>query len=138
MKMLASLVVACFALAACNAPAPQPSAPPAPGSVAVTPPGFQLPEGTDCSAKITRYRAIQDNDLSMGHVVQSVYDQIKRERTPPRRSAQPAATRRPSRWSLLHKGATVIRPTRVRGRPQPFQPLPRNQWISGSTVFSRP
>jgi len=79
MKMLASLVVACFALAACNAPAPQTSAPPTPGSVAVTPPGFQLPEGTDCSAKIARYRAIQDNDLSMGHVVQSVYDQIKRE-----------------------------------------------------------
>ena len=41
--------------------------------------GFQLPEGTDCSAKIARYRAIQDNDLSMGHVVQSVYNQIKRE-----------------------------------------------------------
>jgi hypothetical protein len=79
MKMLASLVAACFALAACNAPAPQASAPPTPGSVAVTPAGFQLPEGTDCSAKIARYRAVQDNDLSMGHVVQSVYDQIKRE-----------------------------------------------------------
>jgi hypothetical protein len=78
-KTLAPLAVACFALASCNAPAPQASAPPAPGSVAVTPPGFQLPEGTDCSAKIARYRAIQDNDLSMGHVVQSVYNQIKRE-----------------------------------------------------------
>ena len=42
-------------------------------------PGFKLPEGTDCSAKIARYRAVQDNDLSMGHVVQSVYNQIKRE-----------------------------------------------------------
>ena len=72
MKMLAPLVVACFALAACNAPAPQASAPP-------TPPGFQLPEGTDCSAKIARYRAVQDNDLSMGHVVQSVYRQVKRD-----------------------------------------------------------
>jgi hypothetical protein len=79
MKMLASLVVACFALAACNAPAPQASAPPAPGSVAVTPSGFQMPEGADCSAKIARYRAVQDNDLSMGHVVQSVYNQIRRE-----------------------------------------------------------
>jgi hypothetical protein len=78
MKTLAPLVVACFALAACNAPAPQASAPP-PGSVAVTPPGFQLPEGADCSAKIARYRAVQDNDLSMGHVAQSVYNQIKRE-----------------------------------------------------------
>ncbi len=79
MKMPVPLVVACFALAACNAPAPQASAPPAPGSVAVTPPGFQLPQGADCSAKIARYRAVQDNDLSMGHVVQSVYNQVKRE-----------------------------------------------------------
>jgi hypothetical protein len=69
----------CFAITACNAPAPQASAPPAPGSVAVTLPGFQLPEGTDCSAKIACYRAVQDNDLSMGHVVQSVYNQIKRD-----------------------------------------------------------
>ena len=45
----------------------------------MTPPGFQLPEGTDCSTKIARYRAIQNNDLSMGNVFQSVYDQIKRE-----------------------------------------------------------
>ena len=80
MKTLAPRVVrVCFALTACNAPAPQASAPPAPGSVAVTPPGFQLPEGTDCSAKIARYRAVQDNDLSMGHVVQSVYNQMKRD-----------------------------------------------------------
>ena len=79
MKTLAPLVGACFSLAACNAPAPQAMSPPPPGSVAVTPPGFQLPEGTDCSAKIARYRAVQDNDLSMGHVVPSVYNQIKRE-----------------------------------------------------------
>jgi curli biogenesis system outer membrane secretion channel CsgG len=79
MKTLVPLVVACFALTACNAPAPQASAPPTPGSVAVTPPGFQLPEGADCSAKIARYRAVQDNDLSMGHVAQPVYSQIKRE-----------------------------------------------------------
>jgi hypothetical protein len=79
MKTLAPLAFAGFALAACNAPAPQASAPPAPGSVAVTPPGFQLPEGAGCSAKIARYRAVQDNDLSMGHVVLSVYNQIKRD-----------------------------------------------------------
>ena len=79
MKTLAPLAFAGFALAACNAPAPQASAPPIPGSVAVTPPGFQLPEGADCSAKIARYRAVQDNDLSMGHVVPSVYNQIKRD-----------------------------------------------------------
>src|ERR1700691_3228939 len=74
MKTIAPLVIACVALAACNAPAP-----PTPGAVAVTPPGFQLPEGTDCSGKIARYRAVQDNDLSMGHVAPSVYNQIKRE-----------------------------------------------------------
>jgi hypothetical protein len=79
MKSLALLALAGFALAACNAPAPQASAPPAPGSVAVTPPGFQLPEGGDCSAKIARYRAVQDNDLSMGHVNKSVYNQVRRE-----------------------------------------------------------
>jgi hypothetical protein len=79
MKILASLALAAFALAACNAPAPQASALPPPGSVAVTPPGFQLPQGDDCSAKIARYRAVQDNDLSMGHVVPSVYNQVKRE-----------------------------------------------------------
>jgi hypothetical protein len=78
--LAASLLAVSLGLAACNAPAPQASAPPTPpGSVAVTPPGFQLPEGTDCSGKIARYRAIQDNDLSMGHVVPSVYNQIKRE-----------------------------------------------------------
>ena len=79
MQTLFPLVAACFGLAACNAPAPRASAPPAPGSVAVTPAGFQLPEGMDCLAKIARYRAVQDNDLSMGHVVQSVYNQIKRD-----------------------------------------------------------
>ena len=77
--VLAPLAFAGFALAACSSPAPQASAPPAPGSVAVTPPGFQLPVGADCSAKIARYRAVQDNDLSMGHVVPSVYNQIKRD-----------------------------------------------------------
>ena len=79
MKSLAPLVFAAFALVACNAPAPQASAPPAPGSVVVTPSNFHLPEGGNCAADIARYRAIQDNDLSMGNVAQSVYNQIKRE-----------------------------------------------------------
>jgi hypothetical protein len=38
-----------------------------------------MPEGSDCGAAIARYRAVQDNDLSMGHVAQSVYKQIQRE-----------------------------------------------------------
>jgi hypothetical protein len=66
-------------LSACNAPAPQASAPPTPGSVAVTPSNFTLPEGSGCGDRIARYRAIQDNDLSMGHVAKSGYTQIARQ-----------------------------------------------------------
>ncbi|MGO9419866.1 hypothetical protein [Roseiarcus sp.] len=74
------VALAALAVGACNAPAPQPSAPPpTPGTVSYTPANFQLPEGSDCKASIARYRAVQDNDLSMGHVAQSVYNQIKRE-----------------------------------------------------------
>ena len=78
MKPFIVVALAAFALAACNAPAPQ-ATPPSPGSVAVTPQNFQLPEGSDCKAVIARYRAVQDNDLSMGHVARSVYAQIERE-----------------------------------------------------------
>jgi len=45
----------------------------------VTPPGFAMPGGSGCSGEIARYRAVQDNDLAMGHVAKSVYAQIKRE-----------------------------------------------------------
>ncbi len=79
MKPFAPLAFAAFALAACNAPAPQASPPPAPGSAVVTPPGFRLPAGGSCSADVARYRAVLNNDLAMGNVAQSVYNQIKRE-----------------------------------------------------------
>ncbi len=78
MKPLAPILFAALFLAACNAPAPQAAAP-APGSVVVTPQDFHLPAGGTCAGEIARYRAIQANDLSMGHVAQSVYDQIKSE-----------------------------------------------------------
>ena len=45
----------------------------------VTPPSFQMPGGWGCAGEIARYRAVQENDLSMGHVARSVYAQIKRE-----------------------------------------------------------
>ena len=79
LSLVAAALIA-LAVAACNAPTPQASAPPpAPGTVLVTPQNFQMPEGGDCKAAIARYRAVQDNDLSMGHVAQSVYNQIRRE-----------------------------------------------------------
>ena len=70
---------------------------PQPGSLTVTPPGFELPAGGDCQAEIARYRAIQANDLAMGHVAQSVYNQIKRRSPPPNANAAPAATPRRAR-----------------------------------------
>jgi hypothetical protein len=76
----AAPLAACLALAGCNASAP-PSAASAPlaNSIRVTPEDFHLPEGSGCSGDIARYRAVMDNDLRMGHVNQSVYDQIQGE-----------------------------------------------------------
>jgi hypothetical protein len=45
----------------------------------VTPPSFQMPGGEGCAGEIARYRAVQENDIAMGHVAKSVYAQIKRE-----------------------------------------------------------
>jgi len=78
MKRIAALLFVGLALAGCNAsgPAPQAAAP-AP-AVAVAPQDSHPGSGA-CATEIARYRAIQDNDLSMGHVAQSVYNQIKGE-----------------------------------------------------------
>ena len=66
-----------LALAGCNAnrAGPEVTIPPLPPqtSVRVT----QLPQGGGCAADIARFRAIQDNDLSMGHVNAEVYKQIQ-------------------------------------------------------------
>ena len=77
MKPIAPIPFAALLLAASAAPAQQ--SPPVPGSLHVTPQNFQLPAGGSCSGEIARYRAIQDNDLAMGHVAKSVYNQIKNE-----------------------------------------------------------
>jgi hypothetical protein len=68
-------------LAACNQSAAPPAQPPQERTSAsyVTPAGFRLPEGTGCSGEIARFRAVQDNDLSTGHVNLSVYNRIKTE-----------------------------------------------------------
>ena len=78
--LVTTLCAAGLALAGCNssAPAPQASAP-QPGRIAMTPPGFKLPEGAGCSGEIARYRAVMDNDHSTGNVNDSVYRQIDGE-----------------------------------------------------------
>jgi hypothetical protein len=43
------------------------------------PPSLQVAADTGCAGVVARYRAVQENDLSMGHVAKSVYSQIKRE-----------------------------------------------------------
>ncbi|MGO4524349.1 hypothetical protein AB4097_05725 [Microvirga sp. 2MCAF35] len=65
-------------LAACNQTA---SAPP-PAGTSITPSGFRMPEGAGCRGEIDRYRAVMSNDLAMGHVNQSVYNQVERELGP--------------------------------------------------------
>ncbi len=69
MKRIAYLIAAAVALPAV----------PVFAQTNVTPQNFQLPAGGDCSAELTRYRAIQSNDIAMGHVAKSVSNQIKRE-----------------------------------------------------------
>jgi hypothetical protein len=70
----------CLALVACNQSASAPEPPRERTSASfVTPAGFRLPEGAGCSGDIARFRAVQDNDLSTGHVNQSVYNRIKVE-----------------------------------------------------------
>ncbi|EIM28062.1 hypothetical protein [Microvirga lotononidis] len=65
-------------LAACNQTASTPS----PTGTSVTSSGFRMPEGSGCKGEIDRYRAVMSNDLAMGHVNQSVYNQVERELGP--------------------------------------------------------
>jgi len=52
---------------------------PAPSSASVTPSSFRMPDGAGCKGEVDRYRAVMDNDLSMGHVNQSVHARVVRE-----------------------------------------------------------
>lgn len=73
-------LAAAMALAGCNQSAggPQASAPVVSNAPAgVTPPSFRLPEGSGCAGDISRWKAIQDNDLATGHVAKAVYDRIQ-------------------------------------------------------------
>ena len=80
MKPLLLTVLAALSLAACDASAPAPqAAAPAPAVADVTPDNFKMPSGEGCAGDIARYRAITDNDLSMGHVAKSVHKQIEKD-----------------------------------------------------------
>ena len=69
-------ILGCGAAASgCNSAAP----PPAPSASQPAAQHGPLPTGSDCASAIARYRAVQDNDLSMGHVNQGVYTQIQGE-----------------------------------------------------------
>ena len=52
---------------------------PKPNSIRVAPRDFKMPEGAGCTGDIARYRAVQDDDLAMGQIAQSVYKQIHAE-----------------------------------------------------------
>jgi hypothetical protein len=79
-RRLSVLLGAAVVSGCSSSAAPPPAAvAPAPGGARMTPPGVKLPDGAACSGAIARYRAIQDNDLAMGHVNQSVYDRIQVE-----------------------------------------------------------
>jgi hypothetical protein len=77
-----AMVPMAMALVACTQTAAPPATPAvsAPASASlVTPSNFRLPEGQGCSGDISRFRAVQDNDLQTGHVNRQVYDRIRGE-----------------------------------------------------------
>jgi hypothetical protein len=81
MKPVLLAAFAALTLAACNASNPPPATPaaPAPGSLLVAPSDFKMPRGGGCAGEIARYEAVQNDDLAMGQIAQSVYDQIHGE-----------------------------------------------------------
>ena len=80
MKILVAAAFSALLLGGCNSAGPPPGAPPpTPASISVTPSNFTMPTGEGCAGDIARYRAIQANDLAMGHVAQAVYNQIQKE-----------------------------------------------------------
>ena len=80
MKPLAPLFLAAFLFTAgaASAASPQVDAS-ATGSLIVAQQDTALPEGGSCVSDIARYRAIQEQDIKMGHVAKSVYNRIKAE-----------------------------------------------------------
>jgi hypothetical protein len=80
MKPALLAALAALMLGGCNSSGPAPSAAaPTPASIVVAPSNFQMPQGSGCAGEIARYRAVQDDDLAMGQIAQSVYNQIRGE-----------------------------------------------------------
>lgn len=81
--MKAAILAACSALiwAGCNSAhaGSMDAAAPKANSIRVAPRDFKMPEGAGCTGDIARYRAVQDDDLAMGQIAQSVYNQIHSE-----------------------------------------------------------
>jgi hypothetical protein len=63
------LLTGVLALAACNQTASTPT-----GTSVMT-----SSTSTGCNGEISRYRAVMSNDLTMGHVNQSVYNRVDRD-----------------------------------------------------------
>ncbi|HEY3718629.1 MAG TPA: hypothetical protein VGL41_00660 [Roseiarcus sp.] len=80
MKPLAPIFLAALLFPACNAAAQPPQIDAfAAGSLMLAQQDAQLPEGGSCAGDIARYRAVQEQDIKMGHVAKSVYNKIKGE-----------------------------------------------------------
>ena len=80
MRAALPAVLAALLLAGCNSAGPAPSAAvPAANSISVAPSNFQMPQGSGCAGEVARYRAVQDDDLAMGQIARSVYNQIRAE-----------------------------------------------------------
>ncbi len=79
MRLSAVCAAALVALAGCNAPRQTGPVIDPVGPARPEPTAPSLPEGSGCSGAISRYRSVMENDLSMGHVDQSVYNKIQSE-----------------------------------------------------------
>ncbi|AMJ60578.1 hypothetical protein [Bosea sp. PAMC 26642] len=75
------MIIAAFALSACQSasvapPAPAPQDYTVPG---VTPSTFRLPSGSGCGGEVERFQAVMDNDLASGHTTKSVHARVSGE-----------------------------------------------------------
>ena len=114
--LAASLLAVSLGLAACNAPAPQTSARRRPVRLRSRHPDSSCLKARTVQLKSPVIARSRTTICPWAMSCSRSTIRLSARRTPPRRCAQPAATLTPSRWSLLHKGATVIRPVFERKR----------------------